>query len=54
VRVVGRFPARSHAPISYPLAALARSRNPEAEAFRRFLLGPQARAIFRRFGFGMR
>mgnify|MGYP003812758689 CR=1 FL=1 len=54
VRVVGRFPARSHAPISYPLAALARSRNPEAEAFRRFLLGPQARAIFRRFGFGTR
>jgi molybdate transport system substrate-binding protein len=54
VRVVGQFPAASHAPISYPLAALARSTNPEAEAFRRFLAGAEARAIFRRFGFGTR
>lgn len=54
VRVVGVFPAASHAPISYPLAALARSANPESEAFRRFLLGGEARAVFRRFGFGTR
>ena len=54
VRVVGVFPASSHAPISYPLATLARSQNPEAEGFRRFLIGPEARAIFRRYGFGTR
>jgi len=54
VRIVAAFPAASHAPISYPLAALARSANPESEAFRRFLLGAEARATFRRFGFGTR
>ncbi|MFC3173768.1 molybdate ABC transporter substrate-binding protein [Novosphingobium bradum] len=54
VRVVGTFPPASHAPISYPLARLARSANPEGEAFRRYLLSPEARALFRRFGFGTR
>ncbi|WP_298200455.1 molybdate ABC transporter substrate-binding protein [Novosphingobium sp.] len=54
VRVVGLFPATSHAPIRYPVARLARSDNPEGEAFRRFLLSPPARTIFRRFGFGLR
>lgn len=51
VRVVGVFPAGSHPPIVYPLARLAASTNPDAEAFRRFLLGREAKAIFRRFGF---
>lgn len=52
VRVVGAFPPASHAPIRYPIARLGRATNPEGEAFRRFLLGAEARAIFRRFGFG--
>lgn len=52
VRVVGIFLASSHAPIRYPLALLARSRNPEAEGFRRFLLSAEGKAIFRRYGFG--
>ena len=51
VRVVGVFPAGSHPPIVYPLARLAASTNPDAEGFRRFLLGAQGRAILRRFGF---
>lgn len=54
VRVVGTFPASSHVPIRYPLAALATSRNPEGDAFRRFLVSAQGKAIFRRFGFGAR
>ncbi|KQM19346.1 molybdate ABC transporter substrate-binding protein [Novosphingobium sp. Leaf2] len=54
VRVVGIFPASSHVPIRYPLATLAASRNPEGEAFRRFLSSAQGKAIFRRFGFGTR
>ena len=54
VRVVGLFPAGSHRPITYPLARLAGSTNPEGEAFRRFLLSPAARAVFRRYGFGTR
>lgn len=51
VRIVGRFPAGSHPPISYPLALLTSSASPEAEAFRRFLVSPAGKAIFRRYGF---
>jgi molybdate transport system substrate-binding protein len=54
VRVVGTFPASSHQPIRYPLAILAGSHNPQADGFRRFLLSPQGKAIFRRYGFGAR
>jgi molybdate transport system substrate-binding protein len=54
LRVIGTFPASSHGPISYPLAALANSRNPEAEGFRRFLVSAEGKAMFRRFGFGTR
>jgi len=52
VRVVGIFPEASHDPISYPVAVIASSRNPEAEAFRRYLVSAQGKAVFRRFGFG--
>lgn len=51
VRVAGVFPASSHPPIRYPVAALRSSRNPEAEGFRRFLISARGRAIFARFGF---
>lgn len=54
VRIVGIFPAGSHPPIAYPLALLTRSTHAEAEGFRRFLLSPKAKAIFRRYGFGTR
>lgn len=54
VRVVSAFSPRSHAPISYPVAGLARATNPEGEGFRRFLMGGEAKAIFRRYGFGTR
>lgn len=54
VRVVGMFPAASHPPITYPLARLKRSTNPQAEGFRRFLLSGEGKAIFRRFGFSTR
>lgn len=54
VRAVGMFPASSHAPITYPVATLATSGSREAEGFRRFLLSPEGKAVFRRFGFGTR
>ena len=54
VRVAGTFPAASHPPIVYPLARLAASTHPDAEGFRRFLNGPDARAIFVRYGFAAR
>ncbi|WP_420822390.1 molybdate ABC transporter substrate-binding protein [Sphingosinithalassobacter portus] len=51
VRVVDTFPEDSHPPIRYPLARLRASTNPDAEPFRRFLMSPDAAAIFRRHGF---
>lgn len=54
VRVVGVFPVTSHAPISYPVAVLATSTHGDAEAFRRYLISPEGKAVFRRFGFGAR
>ncbi len=52
VRIVALFPATSHAPIRYPLAALTSSSSLDAEAFRRFLLSGTGKAIFRAYGFG--
>lgn len=54
VRVAGLFPASSHPPITYPLARLKASANPEAEGFRRFLLSRAGKAIFARYGFSPR
>ena len=51
VRLVGLFPASSHPPITYPIAALRTSTNPEAEGFRRFLISREGKAIFARRGF---
>ena len=54
VRIVGTFPSTTHALIAYPLAPLTASTNRDTDAFRRFLLSPDGKAIFRRFGFGTR
>ncbi|WP_414713615.1 molybdate ABC transporter substrate-binding protein [Sphingomonas sp.] len=51
VRVVGTFPVSSHPPITYPVALLTRAGSAEAEGFRRFLISPAGKAIFRRHGF---
>ncbi len=51
VRVVGTFPADSHAPIVYPLARIRASTNPEAQRLLDFLVSPEAKAIFEAAGF---
>lgn len=53
VRVVAVFPADSHAPIMYPVAALRASRNPAAADFVRWLGTAPAQAIFQRRGFSL-
>lgn len=50
VRVVGVFPARSHAPIVYPAAVLTGARA-GAPAFFRYLRSAEAGVIFRRYRF---
>lgn len=51
MRVVGMFPAGSHAPIVYPVAVLRASPHGDAERFPRFLLSAEGKAVFRSYGF---
>ncbi len=52
VRIAGVFPARSHAPIVYPVARLTGGEaGREAEGFRRFLLSRGGQAILTQRGF---
>ncbi len=50
VKVVGTFPADSHPPIVYPMAATATAR-PEANDYLAFLRSPAAKAVFEKYGF---
>ncbi len=54
VQIAGVFPAASHPPISYPLAIVVKNDTAAARAFRDFLVGETARAIYRRYGFSLR
>lgn len=54
VRVLARFPADTHPEIVYPVARVAASTHPGAEAFVRWLGSPEAAAIFRQHGFQVR
>jgi len=54
VRVITTAPASSHAPIVYPVAAVAGTRNAQAVgAFLAYLSSDTARAIFVKYGFTM-
>lgn len=50
VRVVGLFPENTHPAIIYPIAVTAAGK-PAAGAFLRWLSGPEARAVFQKYGF---
>jgi molybdate transport system substrate-binding protein len=51
VRVVDNVPADSHPPILYPMAILSGHDDDDARAFAAYLAGPEAKAVFARFGF---
>jgi molybdate transport system substrate-binding protein len=51
VKVVATFPADSVPPIVYPIGRVAASRNPDAPGFVAYLGGPEAAALFARYGF---
>lgn len=51
VKVVGVFPAASHAPIVYPVAITKDAKSPDAAGFLAFLRGPAAAEIFKKQGF---
>ncbi len=50
VRIVDTFPVSSHLPIAYP-AALIKGARPGAQEFFAFLLTPESRAVFEKYGF---
>jgi molybdate transport system substrate-binding protein len=52
--VVGIFPEDSHPPVVYPSALVAGQDSTEAKSFYAFLQGPEARAIFRKYGFDVK
>jgi molybdate transport system substrate-binding protein len=51
VELAGTFPDDSHPLIVYPVAVIATSTNPDAQAFLEFLSSPEAGAIFTAQGF---
>jgi len=50
VKIVGAFPADSHPPIVYPVAATANAK-PEGAAYLAFLRSGIAKAVFEQYGF---
>jgi len=50
VKIIGTFPAESHAPIIYPVAATVNAK-PEAATYLNFLRGNTAKAVFEQYGF---
>ncbi|HEX4075962.1 MAG TPA: molybdate ABC transporter substrate-binding protein [Candidatus Acidoferrales bacterium] len=54
VKIVANAPPDSHEPVIYPVAVIKTAKNAAAaKAFEDFLSGPQARAIFERYGFSL-
>jgi molybdate transport system substrate-binding protein len=51
VKVIGTFPADSYPPITYPVAAVAHSPNPDTARVLSFLESSAARQIFETFGY---
>lgn len=53
VRAVATFPARTHAPIVYPVARVRTAEARRSAGFLAYLRGPEARAAFARAGFAV-
>ena len=53
VKVVGVFPENTHPPIVYPAGLVVGHETPEAVQFLAFLMTPQARAVFKKYGFSV-
>lgn len=52
VKIVAKAPGDSHEPVIYPVAVVKTTERPgPAKAFEDFLSGPQARAVFQKYGF---
>lgn len=54
VKVVAVFPADSHPPVEYPFALVKGQDTPAAKEFFAFLTGPEAKEIYKKYGFTVR
>ncbi|GLI22795.1 molybdate transport system substrate-binding protein [Xanthobacter flavus] len=53
VKVVATFPADSYPPVDYPFALVKGQDTPAAKAFFAFVQSPEAKAIFKKYGFSV-
>ncbi|OKH88160.1 hypothetical protein LF95_15990 [Thalassospira sp. TSL5-1] len=53
VKIIATFPANSHPAITYPVAVMKGMKNPASTGLLDFLKSPDARAVFRQYGFRM-
>jgi molybdate transport system substrate-binding protein len=53
VKIIGVFPASSHAPIIYPAGIVKGADTPPVENYFRFLRSPEAHSVFARYGFAV-
>mgnify|MGYP005984979231 CR=1 FL=1 len=51
VKVVATFPEDSHKKVEYPMAVVKGHQNATVEGFYHYLKGPEAAAVFKRYGF---
>lgn len=51
VKVIATFPANSHPPVEYPFEIVKGQDTPATQAFFAFLTGPEAKAIYAKYGF---
>lgn len=51
VKVVATFPEDSHKKVEYPMAVVKGHQNAAVEGFYHYLKGPEAAAVFKRYGF---
>jgi molybdate transport system substrate-binding protein len=51
LKIVGAFPANSHSPIVYPVAAVAGHASAATTQYLQFLRGAEARTVFEKYGF---
>lgn len=51
VKVVAIFPADSHPPVEYPFEIVKGQDNPATRGFFDFLVGPDAKAVYAKYGF---
>ncbi|MFG1184953.1 molybdate ABC transporter substrate-binding protein [Xanthobacter aminoxidans] len=53
VKIVATFPADSYPPVDYPFALVKGQDTPAAKAFFAFIQNPEAKAIFKKYGFSV-